>query len=46
MALTVKAAHLRRDGPGEVTLDDIRALTSTSKRQIFHVAVIADGMSV
>lgn len=30
------AAYLRRDGPAEVTLDDIRAITGTSKGQIFH----------
>jgi AcrR family transcriptional regulator len=28
--------HLRSDDPGEVTLDDIRAITGTSKGQIFH----------
>ncbi|ONH31410.1 TetR/AcrR family transcriptional regulator [Pseudofrankia asymbiotica] len=48
MALTVKgratrqriiegaAVYLRGDEPGEVTLDDIRAITGTSKSQIFH----------
>ncbi|MCX4094607.1 TetR/AcrR family transcriptional regulator [Nocardia sp. alder85J] len=48
MALTVKgratrqrivegaATHLRRDDPAEVTLDDIRSVTGTSKGQIFH----------
>jgi AcrR family transcriptional regulator len=30
------AVYLRSDGPGEVTLDDIRAITGTSKGQIFH----------
>ena len=30
------AVHLRSDEPGEVTLDDIRAITGTSKSQIFH----------
>ena len=30
------AVYLRGDVPGEVTLDDIRALTGTSKGQIFH----------
>jgi len=30
------ATHLRSDEPGEVTLDDIRAITGTSKGQIFH----------
>ena len=30
------AVYLRSDEPGEVTLDDIRALTGTSKGQIFH----------
>ncbi|MBL7495692.1 TetR/AcrR family transcriptional regulator [Frankia sp. CNm7] len=30
------ALHLRGDDPGEVTLDDIRAITGTSKSQIFH----------
>lgn len=30
------AAHLRGDDPGGVTLDDIRAVTATSKSQIFH----------
>ncbi|HEY6790146.1 MAG TPA: TetR/AcrR family transcriptional regulator [Trebonia sp.] len=30
------ALYLRSDEPGEVTLDDIRALTGTSKGQIFH----------
>jgi len=30
------AVYLRGDEPGEVTLDDIRALTGTSKGQIFH----------
>jgi AcrR family transcriptional regulator len=30
------AMYLRSDEPGEVTLDDIRALTGTSKGQIFH----------
>ena len=28
--------YLRSDEPGEVTLDDIRAITGTSKGQIFH----------
>ncbi|MGW6928742.1 TetR/AcrR family transcriptional regulator [Lentzea sp. NPDC054927] len=48
MALTVKgratrqriiegaAAYLRSDDPAGVTLDDIRAITGTSKGQIFH----------
>src|ERR1700731_1354507 len=30
------AEYLRGDIPGEVTLDDIRAITGTSKSQIFH----------
>jgi AcrR family transcriptional regulator len=30
------AGHLRSDDPGEVTLDDIRAVTRTSKSQLFH----------
>jgi AcrR family transcriptional regulator len=30
------ARHIRSDEPGEVTLDDIRAVTSTSKSQLFH----------
>jgi AcrR family transcriptional regulator len=30
------ALHLRSDEPGEVTLDAIRAITGTSKSQIFH----------
>ncbi|MET9225873.1 TetR/AcrR family transcriptional regulator [Lentzea sp. NPDC003310] len=30
------AAHLRSDEPAGVTLDDIRAITGTSKSQIFH----------
>ena len=30
------AAYLASDEPGEVTLDDIRAITGTSKSQIFH----------
>jgi AcrR family transcriptional regulator len=30
------AMYLLRDEPGEVTLDDIRAMTGTSKSQIFH----------
>jgi AcrR family transcriptional regulator len=30
------AICLRSDEPGEVTLDDIRAITGTSKGQIFH----------
>jgi AcrR family transcriptional regulator len=30
------ATCLRSDEPGEVTLDDIRAVTATSKSQIFH----------
>jgi AcrR family transcriptional regulator len=30
------AMHLRSDDPGEVTLDEIRAITGTSKSQIFH----------
>ena len=30
------ATYLRGDEPGEVTLDDIRAITGTSKGQIFH----------
>jgi AcrR family transcriptional regulator len=30
------AMYLRSDEPGEVTLDDIRAITGTSKGQIFH----------
>ncbi|HEY2286723.1 MAG TPA: TetR/AcrR family transcriptional regulator [Streptosporangiaceae bacterium] len=48
MALTMKgtatrqriiegaAMYLRSDEPGEVTLDDVRAITGTSKGQIFH----------
>lgn len=30
------AVYLRGDDPGDVTLDDIRAITGTSKGQIFH----------
>jgi AcrR family transcriptional regulator len=30
------AMYLRSDEPGEATLDDIRAITRTSKNQIFH----------
>ena len=30
------ATYLRSDEPGEVTLDDVRAITGTSKGQIFH----------
>jgi AcrR family transcriptional regulator len=30
------AEYLRSDIPGEATLDDIRAITGTSKSQIFH----------
>ncbi|WP_067680974.1 TetR/AcrR family transcriptional regulator [Nocardia miyunensis] len=30
------AVHLRSEEPGTVTLDDIRAITGTSKGQIFH----------
>jgi AcrR family transcriptional regulator len=30
------ATYLRGDEPGEATLDDIRAITGTSKSQIFH----------
>ncbi|MFE6779175.1 TetR/AcrR family transcriptional regulator [Streptomyces sp. NPDC057702] len=30
------AAYLRGDDPGNVTLDDIRATTATSKSQLFH----------
>ncbi|WP_217197305.1 TetR/AcrR family transcriptional regulator [Streptomyces buecherae] len=30
------AGYLRSDDPGNVTLDDIRAATSTSKSQLFH----------
>jgi AcrR family transcriptional regulator len=30
------AAHLRSDEPGEMTLDDVRAKTRTSKGQLFH----------
>lgn len=30
------AAHLRSQAPGDVTLDDVRAITATSKSQIFH----------
>ncbi|MBB5627467.1 TetR/AcrR family transcriptional regulator [Sphaerisporangium krabiense] len=30
------AAHLRSDDPGDVTLDDVRATTGTSKSQLFH----------
>ena len=29
-------AYLRSDAPGEITLDDIRAVTGTSKGQLFH----------
>ncbi|MDT7663504.1 MAG: hypothetical protein QOD04_3060 [Pseudonocardiales bacterium] len=28
--------HLRSDAPGDMTLDDIRAITGTSKGQLFH----------
>jgi AcrR family transcriptional regulator len=34
--ITGAAMYLRSDEPGEVTLDDIRAITGTSKGQIFH----------
>jgi AcrR family transcriptional regulator len=34
--ITGAAVYLRSDEPGEVTLDDIRAITGTSKGQIFH----------
>jgi AcrR family transcriptional regulator len=30
------AMHLRSDNPGAATLDEIRAITGTSKSQIFH----------
>jgi AcrR family transcriptional regulator len=30
------AEYLRSDDPGEATLDDLRAITGTSKGQIFH----------
>jgi AcrR family transcriptional regulator len=30
------AAHLRSQDPGSVTLDDVRAVTRTSKGQLFH----------
>lgn len=30
------AAHLRDDAPGDMTLDDVRAVTGTSKGQLFH----------
>jgi AcrR family transcriptional regulator len=30
------SAHLRSEAPGTVTLDDIRAITGTSKGQLFH----------
>jgi AcrR family transcriptional regulator len=30
------AAHLRSDAPGTVTLDDVMAITRTSKGQLFH----------
>ncbi|HEX4362276.1 MAG TPA: TetR/AcrR family transcriptional regulator [Pseudonocardia sp.] len=30
------SAYLRSDSPGGVTLDDIRAITGTSKGQLFH----------
>jgi AcrR family transcriptional regulator len=30
------AAHLRSDAPGDMTLDDVRAVTGTSKGQLFH----------
>lgn len=30
------AAHLRSQDPGIVTLDDVRAITQTSKGQLFH----------
>lgn len=30
------AAYLRSDEPGDTTLDDIRAITGTSKSQLFH----------
>ena len=30
------SAHLHSDDPGGVTLDDIRAITGTSKGQLFH----------
>ncbi|MEW2489954.1 TetR/AcrR family transcriptional regulator [Streptomyces sp. NPDC048411] len=30
------SAHLRSDNPGTVTLDDIKAITGTSKGQLFH----------
>jgi AcrR family transcriptional regulator len=34
--ITGAAVYLHSDEPGEVTLDDIRAITGTSKGQIFH----------
>lgn len=34
--LEATAAYLRSDAPGEITLDDIRAVTGTSKGQLFH----------
>lgn len=34
--LDATAAYLRSDAPGEITLDDIRAVTGTSKGQLFH----------
>ena len=30
------AAHLHSAEPGEMTLDDVRAITATSKGQLFH----------
>ena len=30
------ATHLRSDDPGDMTLDDVRAITGTSKGQLFH----------
>ena len=34
--LDATATYLRSDAPGDITLDDIRALTGTSKGQLFH----------
>lgn len=34
--LDATAAYLRSDAPGEVTLDEIRSVTGTSKGQLFH----------
>lgn len=30
------ATHLRSDDPGDMTLDEVRAITGTSKGQLFH----------